>query len=70
MLNYALLSKKPSIFRNFTDLEVAEFEDLNSQIKIKHAAFEQKQLSRENRKREIGAGHPFKLSVTDSSLCF
>ena len=68
MLNYALLSKKPSIFRNFTGLEVAEFDALNSKIKIKHAAFEQKRLSRENRKREIGAGHHFKLSLTDRLL--
>src|SRR5450759_4348377 len=68
MLNYALLSKKPSIFRNFTGLEVAEFDALNSKIKIKHATFEQKRLSRENRKREIGAGHPFKLSLTDRLL--
>jgi hypothetical protein len=47
---------------------VAEFDDLNSKIKMKHAAFEQKRLSRENRKREIGASYPFKLSQTDRFL--
>ena len=68
MLNYALLSKKPSIFRNFTGLEVPEFDALNSKMKGKYDAYEQKRLARENRKRGIGAGHPFKLSLTDRIL--
>jgi hypothetical protein len=68
MLNYNVLSKKPSVFRNFSGLEVQEFDTLNSQIKEKYPAFEQKRLSRENRKRKIGAGHPFNLSLTDRFL--
>ena len=68
MLNYALLSKKPSIFKNFTGLEVPEFDALNSKIKEKYDAYEQKRLAREDRKRGIGAGHPFKLSLTDRIL--
>ena len=68
MLNYDVLSKKPAIFRNFTGLEVAEFDALTSKIQEKYNAYEAKRLAREDRKRGIGAGHPFKLSLTDRLL--
>jgi hypothetical protein len=68
MLNYNVLSKKPLIFRYFSGLELPEFDALNSNIKEKYSAYEQKRLTRENRKRKIGAGHPFNLSLTDRSL--
>lgn len=68
MLNYGVLSKKPLIFKNFTGLEVPEFDALNSKIKEKYDEYEKKRLTRENRKRAIGAGHPFKLSLTDRIL--
>src|SRR5271169_5974276 len=68
MFNYDVLSKKPSVFRNFSGLEVPEFDALNSQIKEKYSSYEQKRLSREDRKRKIGAGHPFSLSLTDRFL--
>jgi hypothetical protein len=68
MLNYGVLSKKPAIFKNFTGLEVAEFDALTSKIKEQYNAYEQKRLTREDRKRGIGAGHPFKLSLTDRLL--
>jgi len=53
------------IFRSFTGLEVLEFDALYSKIQDSHAAFEEKRLHREDRKREIGAGHPFKLPLRD-----
>jgi len=68
MLNYGVLSKKPAIFKNFTGLEVTEFDALTSKIKEQYNAYEQKRLAREDRKRGIGAGHPFKLSLTDRLL--
>jgi len=68
MLNYSVLSKKPSVFRNFSGLELQEFDTLTSKIKEKYDSFEQKRLARENRKRAVGAGHPFKLSLTDRLL--
>lgn len=68
MLNYSVLSKNPSHFRNFSGLQTQEFETLNSQIKAKYPAFEQKRLQRKNRKRAVGAGHPFVLSLTDRLL--
>src|SRR4030066_136728 len=68
MLNYSTLSKNPQHFRNFSGLEIEEFDALNIKIKEKYASYEQKRLSRENRKRKIGAGHPFNLSLTDRLL--
>jgi len=68
MLKYDVLSKKPSVFRYFSGLELHEFDALNSKIKERHSVFEQKRLFRADRKRKVGAGHPFKLSLTDRFL--
>jgi hypothetical protein len=62
------LSKKPSVFRNFSGLEVPEFDTLNLKIEEKYPAYEQQRLAREDRKRAIGAGHPFNLPLTDRLL--
>jgi len=64
-LNYDVLSRKPLIFKSFTGLEIQELDALYSKIKDSHAAYEEKRLHREDRKRKIGAGHPFKLSLKD-----
>jgi len=68
MLNYSTLSKKPAHFRNFSGLEITEFDTLNIAIKEKYPAFEHKRLQRQDRKRKIGAGHPFILPLTDRLL--
>jgi hypothetical protein len=68
MLNYDVLSKKPSHFRNFSGLELQEFDTLNLKINTKYPTYEQKRLTREDRKRAIGAGHPFNQSLTDRLL--
>lgn len=68
MLNYSALSKKPLHFRNFSGIELVEFDDLNLKIKEKYGAYEEKRLTRGDRKRAVGAGHPFKLSLTDRLL--
>jgi len=68
MLNYDVLSKKPSVFRYFSGLELHEFDALNLKIKERYTDFEQKRLSRADRKRNVGAGHPFKLPLTDRLL--
>ena len=68
MLNYDGLSKKPLIFRSFSGLEVHEFNALYSKIEGTYAAFEEKRLFRGDRKRKIGAGHPFKLNLQDRLL--
>jgi hypothetical protein len=68
MLNYSTLSKKPAYFRNFSSIELTEFNTLNLQIKEKYITYEKKRLTRRGRKRAFGAGHPFKLSLTDRLL--
>ena len=65
MLNYDTLSRKPSIFKSFTGLKVPEFDAFYTKIQDSHAAHEQRRLHREDRKRRIGAGHPFKLPLKD-----
>ena len=65
MLNYAILSKHPEHFKNFTGLTLEEFNTLNQQITQTYKTHEQKRLTRDNRKRAIGAGHPFKQNLTD-----
>jgi hypothetical protein len=68
MLNFSTLSKKPAYFRNFSGIELTEFNTLNQKIKEKYTAYEEKRLTRTDRKRAVGAGHPFKLSLTDRVL--
>lgn len=68
MLNYDVLSKKPSVFRSFSGIEVPEFDALNLKVEERYPAYEQKRLERPDRKRGIGAGHPFKLSLKDRLL--
>src|SRR4030043_154949 len=68
MLNYGVLSKNPLHFRNFSGLQLQEFETLNSKIEEKYLAYEQKRLAREDRKRAVGAGHPFTLTLKDRLL--
>jgi hypothetical protein len=65
MLNYDVLSRKPLTFKSFTGLEVSEFDTLYTKIQYSHATYEEKRLHREDRKRKIGAGHPFKLPLRD-----
>ena len=45
-----------------------EFDALHSKIRESHASYEEKRLHREDRKRRIGAGHPFKLPLKDRLL--
>jgi len=68
MLNYDRLSKRPLIFRSFSGLEVAEFDALYAEIEGGYPAFEQKRLYRVDRKRGVGAGHPFKLPLNTRLL--
>jgi len=65
MLGYEVLSRKPLVFRSFTGLEVSEFDAFYTKIQASYAAYEERRLYREGRKREIGAGHPFKLPLKE-----
>ena len=68
MFNYDTLSRNPHIFKSFTGLETHEFDALCNKISHKYPTYEEKRLHREDRKRGIGAGHPFKLNLRDRLL--
>lgn len=70
MLNYKILSSKLSMFRSLTGLEVSEFDSFYAKVEAKYDEHENKRLSRENRKRKVGAGHPFKLPLQERLLMF
>ena len=65
LLSYDRLSKKPLLFKSFTGLTVKEFDDIyNKEITKRYDKHEIQRLSkRENRKRDIGAGRPFKMDL-------
>lgn len=70
MLNYKALSKRSSLFRSLTGVEVSEFDSIYSKMQTKYEEYELKRLSRGNRKRKVGAGHPFKLHLQERLLMF
>ena len=67
LLSYDRLCRKPLLFKSLTGLSVQEFDDIyNKEITKRYSNYELKRLSkRKNRKRDIGAGRPFKLDVND-----
>ena len=68
MLSYEELSKRPETFRSFAGLEVSEFDSIYAEVEPRYEEYERKRLSRGDRKNDIGAGHPFKLSLRDRLL--
>ncbi len=70
MLSYDLLSKKPLLFKSFTGITMQEFDDIyNKEITKRYVKHELKRLSkRKDRKRDVGAGRPFKLDVKNRFL--
>ena len=66
MLSYDDLSKKPMLFKSFTDLSVKQFDNVLKVIESKYSSHEIKRLSyKRNRERAIGAGRRFKLVMKD-----
>ena len=63
-------SKKPILFKSFTGLTVQEFDDIyNKEITKRYGKHELVPLSkRRDRKRDTGAGRPFKLDLKDRFL--
>jgi hypothetical protein len=70
LLSYITLSKKPLLFKSFTGLSVQEFDDIyNKNIAKRYTKYELKRLSKgKERKRDMGAGRPFKLDVKDRCI--
>ena len=68
MMGYTKLSRTPSVFRSFTGLDVKEFDSVYAKVEGVYPSTEERRLSREDRQREIGAGHPFRLPLRDRLL--
>jgi hypothetical protein len=70
LFSYEGLSKKPLLFKSFTGLKLQEFDNIyNKEILKRYERHELKRLSkRKGRKRDIGAGRPFKLNLENRFL--
>jgi hypothetical protein len=70
LFSYERLSKKPLLFKSFTGLKLQEFDNIyNKEILKRYERHELKRLSkRKGRKRDIGAGRPFKLNLENRFL--
>ena len=64
-MSYARLSRGPLLFKSFTGLEIREFDIISKEIESKYYEHERKRLSNRKRKRDVGAGRPFKLKVRE-----
>ena len=49
---------------------MSEFNSVHSNVEAKYDQYETKRLSRKNRKRKVGAGHPYKLPLQERLLMF
>jgi hypothetical protein len=68
ILRYAHLSRYPAVFLSLTGLRVAEFDALLADLLPQYAAGERERLQRPERRRAVGAGHPFALRPRDALL--
>lgn len=68
ILRYDHLSRFPKVFQAMTGLRLAEFEDLLTDIVPRFGAAETARLTRAERQRAIGGGHPFDLAPRDQTL--
>jgi DDE superfamily endonuclease len=64
-MSYTRLSRRPLLFRSFTGLEIAEFDIISKELESKYHVYELKRLSNSKRKRDVGAGRPFKLKLRE-----
>lgn len=67
-MSYARLSKRPSLFKSFTGLDISEFDTISTEIESRYEEHERKRLSKRRRQRDVGAGRPFKLKVKERFL--
>jgi len=68
ILRYAHLRQHPAVFQAMTGLRVAEYDALVAEVLPAYAAAEGRRHSRPDRRRAIGAGHPFRLARRDQVL--
>jgi hypothetical protein len=65
MLTYENLKSKPKQFHAFTGLTVAQFAEILKALRPVYAEFEKERLVRPNRKRKLGGGRNFTLTLAD-----
>ncbi|MFL6213790.1 MAG: transposase family protein [Blastocatellia bacterium] len=68
MLNVEKLRKRPQHFLRFTGLSVSQFDRLLGQIGQAYPLFNANRLARPDRKRQVGGGSWFRLSLPDRTL--
>ena len=65
MFNHKKLAKKQKQFLSITGVTPQQFDSLSKEIQKHYKITEAKRLSKENREREIGAGHKFDHCLKD-----
>jgi len=70
LLDHKTLISKPSLFRALTGVEASEFNSIYARVLAKYEESEEKRLARDDRKRKVGAGHPFTLPLQERLLTF
>ena len=68
MMTYTKLQRKPKQFQAFTGVTPAQFAEILEALHPVYAEFEKERLSRPNRKRKIGGGRSFNLSLENRLL--
>ena len=68
IMKYENLSQHPHLFRTCTGITVREFDDVCDDVLPLYVQAEEQRLSRPDRIRALGAGHPFRLAARDHLL--
>jgi len=68
MITYNKLKKKPRAFRSITGMSIAELDGLYRKFVPVWIGAERERLSRPDRKRAIGGGHPYALKLRERLL--
>lgn len=68
IMRYEYLSQHPNIFQKCTGLPVDLFDQLAADVLLLYREAERHRLNRPERKRDLGAGHPFELEGRDHLL--
>jgi IS5 family transposase len=68
MITYDKLKRKPRAFRSITGMSITEFDELYQRLIPAWARSERERLSRPDRQRAVGGGHPYSLGLKERLL--
>lgn len=68
MITYDKLKQKPRAFRSITGISITEFDELYQKFIPVWVKSERERLSRPDRRRAIGGGHPYSLRLKERLL--